>query len=196
MVPVVVKMSGMARALDSHAHAPCPNPSLTSCRIYLHWPVFNYTTLCESKQIHVYLASVDLCYGYLRELSICQNWPADFGHPTNEKPRFCLIYIATYDKTAHLWVTFARSRSQFGRIDTLYYSMALSKDKRSQYFLTVNLGSTISFFFFILKLFSPLDLHQPEEAAVTVWDRMVFSFDFVGASLTLYSNEETLVIPK
>lgn len=188
----------MARALDSHAHAPCPNPSLTSCRIYLHWPVFNYTTLCESKQNHVYLASVDLCYGYLRELSICQNWPADFGHPTNEKPRFCLIYIATYDKlkTAHLWVTFARSRSQFGRIDTLYYSMALSKDKRSQYFLTVNLGSTISFFFFILKLFSPLDLHQPEEVAVTVWDRMVFSFDFVGASLTLYSNEETLVIPK
>ena len=73
--------------------------------------------------------------------------------------------------------------------------MALSKDKRSQYILTVNLGSTISFFFFILKLFSPLDLHQPEEAAVTVWDRMVFSFDFVGASLTLYSNEETLVIP-
>ena len=146
-------MSGMARALDSHAHAPCPNPSLTSCRIYLHWPVFNYTTLCESKQNHVYLASVDLCYGYQRELSICQNWPADFGHPTNEKPRFCLIYIATYDKTAHLGVTFARSRSQFGRIDTLYYSMALSKDKRSQYILTVNLGSTISFFFFYLKTF-------------------------------------------
>jgi len=75
--------------------------------------------------------------------------------------------------------------------------MAVSKDKRSQYILTVNLASTISFFFFfILKLFSPLDLHQPEEAAVTVWDRMVFSFDFVGANLTIYNNEETLVIPK
>ncbi|KAL9969256.1 hypothetical protein ACROYT_G021452 [Oculina patagonica] len=32
----------------------------------------------------------------------------------------------------------------------------------------------------------------PEEAAVTVWDQMVFSFDLVGASLTLYSNERTL----
>ncbi|XP_068698299.1 intermembrane lipid transfer protein VPS13C-like isoform X1 [Montipora foliosa] len=34
--------------------------------------------------------------------------------------------------------------------------------------------------------------NQPEETATTVWDQMVFSFDFVGASLTLYSNEATL----
>ena len=33
----------------------------------------------------------------------------------------------------------------------------------------------------------------PVENAETVWDRMVFSFDLVGASLTLYNNEKPLV---
>lgn len=39
----------------------------------------------------------------------------------------------------------------------------------------------------------PSEPEQLEEAPDTVFDRMVFSFDLVGASLTLYSNERPLV---